>query len=245
MRLTARDEHIDLLPDRAAYWHRRKTLFVADLHLGKPAAFRAAGIPVPDSCPADLARLSTLISTHAPERLVILGDFFHARAGRAPYLLDLIHTWRSAHSQLDILLIRGNHDTHAGDPPPFFNFRIHDEPHADSADHPLRFAHVPPSPRPHMLNSHVSSEHAEHSHSPLTICGHIHPAIRLTGPVHSLRADCFLLTPTTFILPAFGSFTGSKVISPSSLDRVFVIGDDSVIELPQRRHAPSRTPAAR
>lgn len=234
MRITTHGQSFDLLAQRAVLWPRRRTLFVADLHLGKPAAFRAAGIPVPDACPADLARLSTLIASHAPDRLVILGDFFHARAGRAPYLLDLIHEWRASHSQLDILLVRGNHDTHAGDPPAHFNFRIHNEPHADSDDAPLAFAHFPL-----VGGSPVPGERLESSPSLLTLCGHIHPAVRLTGPACSLRADCFLLTPTTFVLPAFGSFTGSKVVSPTTNDRVFIIGEQSVIEPPRIAHTRS------
>ncbi len=37
------DERVQLLADRALYWPRARTLFVADVHLGKAAAFRAGG----------------------------------------------------------------------------------------------------------------------------------------------------------------------------------------------------------
>ena len=40
-------ETLVLLPERAAYWPARKSLFVADFHLGKAATFRRAGIPLP------------------------------------------------------------------------------------------------------------------------------------------------------------------------------------------------------
>ena len=37
-----------LLPERAVWWAEQETLLVADLHLGKPASFRAGGAPVPE-----------------------------------------------------------------------------------------------------------------------------------------------------------------------------------------------------
>jgi len=54
----------------------------ADLHLGKAATFRRAGIPVPEGTSArDLARLATLVRDTGADRLLILGDLFHARVG--------------------------------------------------------------------------------------------------------------------------------------------------------------------
>mgnify|MGYP000930301407 CR=1 FL=1 len=35
-------ESLALLPERAAFWGRTRTLFVADFHLGKAASFRKA-----------------------------------------------------------------------------------------------------------------------------------------------------------------------------------------------------------
>jgi len=40
-------ESLILLADRALHWPKRKTLVLADVHLGKDATFRAAGLPVP------------------------------------------------------------------------------------------------------------------------------------------------------------------------------------------------------
>ena len=56
------DEAVELCADRALYWTRARTLFVADVHLGKAAAFRAGGVPVPRGTTAtDLARLTALM----------------------------------------------------------------------------------------------------------------------------------------------------------------------------------------
>ena len=48
-------EQVELLALRALHWPRERTVFVADVHLGKAAAFRAGGVPLPrGSTAADL-----------------------------------------------------------------------------------------------------------------------------------------------------------------------------------------------
>src|ERR671921_286637 len=81
--LTIAGEQIYLLPERAIFWPGASTLVVADLHWGKASTFRAVGIPIPIGTTSDdLARLdSALQRTHA-RRMVVLGDLFHAKAGR-------------------------------------------------------------------------------------------------------------------------------------------------------------------
>jgi len=112
-------EAVRLLPERALFWPRTATLIVADLHWGKGATFRAAGIPIPmGSTRDDLARLDTALLRTAANRLVVLGDLFHARAGRiATRTIAELRHWRGLRSGLEIMLVRGNHDRHAGDPP--------------------------------------------------------------------------------------------------------------------------------
>lgn len=111
------EEKLWLRPERAVYWPRQATLFVADLHLGKDATFRAAGIGLPPGSAAkDLARLSATLTATGAERLVILGDFFHARPGRTAETHAAIAAWRARHNTLAVVLVRGNHDRHAGEP---------------------------------------------------------------------------------------------------------------------------------
>ena len=46
---------------RMLYWPDERTLFVADVHLGKAASFRAAGVPMPTGHSGrDLGRISAL-----------------------------------------------------------------------------------------------------------------------------------------------------------------------------------------
>jgi DNA ligase-associated metallophosphoesterase len=211
-RITLAGELIDLLPDRAIWWERRSTLLIADLHLGKAATFRAMGIPAPEATTArDLDRLAAAIGRLGARRLVILGDMIHAAEGRSSEVFDAFNDWRGRHAALDMLLVRGNHDERAGDPPSDWRIECHDGPHADG---PFLFQHQPgESDTRHVL------------------CGHIHPAVRLFGRAEStLRAPCFWVGERRTVLPAFGSFTGAKAIRPIESDRVFAIGD-SVIEV--------------
>lgn len=160
---------------------------------------------------ADLARLATLLDETRAIRLILLGDLIHARSGRQPETLDSFTRWRGARPGLSITLVRGNHDRSAGDPPPEWGIDTISGP---ALLEPFVLAHEPTDdPRGHVL------------------AGHIHPAARLHGAAGtSLRAPCFWVGPRTTILPAFGSFTGAKVIHPRAGDRVFVVGDDQVIE---------------
>lgn len=210
-------ESLTLLPERAVWWARRRTLLVADLHLGKAAAFRFAGVPVPDGCgPADLKRLGGLVERFKTERLVILGDLLHAKAGRSVETLASLAGWRARYERLDVVLVRGNHDAKAGDPPAELGFRVMDEPAAEGGDRPIMFTHYPECGAGSALG---------------TFCGHLHPAVRLIGAVSSHRAPCFWVRPERLVLPAFGSFTGGALIVPREEDRVFAIGDGEVVEV--------------
>ena len=123
-------EPMRLLADRALYWPARRRLLVADLHLGKAATFRARGLPVPaGTTQGNLARLAQLLARHSGvQRLVVLGDFLHAAEAHAPALLRALAAWREDHAALELVLVRGNHDRHAGDPPAWLGARIVEEP---------------------------------------------------------------------------------------------------------------------
>jgi uncharacterized protein len=204
-------ETIHLLAERALYWPQRKTLLVADLHLGKAATFRAAAIPLPSGTTGGtLCRLSDAIIRSGAERLIVLGDLFHARSGRSPRTLDTIEAWHRHHAELEIVLVRGNHDLHAGDPPDGWRIRCVDGPQGDG---PFVYRHEPiPAADGYVL------------------AGHLHPAALLNGRGRqSLTLPCFHFAPNVGTLPAFGDFTGSAVIRPTGADRVFVIAADEVI----------------
>ena len=213
---TLKGERLILLPERAIFWPRLDALLVADTHWGKDAAFRVAAIAVPGgTIQDDLARLGQALERTAAQRLIILGDLFHARSGCTPQILDTIGQtithWRDYCPKLEIQLIRGNHDARAGDPPPEWNFAC--------VDAPLL---MPPFTLQHIPDFSVSKGYA--------LAGHVHPGARLTGRGRQqMVLPCFWFGKRVGVLPAFGSFTGLEVVTPKLRDEVCVIADDSVI----------------
>jgi len=182
-------ERVLLLPQKALYWPAAKTLMVADIHFGKAASFRALGVPVPRGTTTEnLAALETLLTTHDTQRIVFLGDFLHAKAAQAPATLQAMLDWRARHRELELLLVRGNHDWHAGDPSELLRVTMADEPLSCG---PFALCHHP----------NLDCEG-------YVIAGHVHPVFHLRTQRESLRLPCFLLGTNRAILPAFGAFTG-------------------------------------
>ncbi len=206
-------EALHLLPAHALWWPAGETLFIADLHLGKAASYRAQGQPVPGGTTQDnLARLDALIATHRPRRLVCLGDFLHAASGRTPAVLRSLLDWRARHHHVAMTLVRGNHDDRAGDPPPEAGIEVVDEPWLLG---PFACCHHPQShPTHHVL------------------AGHLHPVCRLQGPARdALRLPCFVSEPRQAILPAFGGFTGGHLLAAAPGRRLYAVGGERVWEV--------------
>ena len=123
------EERLLLMRQRAVWWERGETLLIADPHFGKAATFRFAGIPVPENPhDEDLVRLSEILMQTKARRLVILGDFFHAKSGRSEATMSALSDWRKRHRNLEVVLVLGNHDRHAGLPPVEWAFECSDKP---------------------------------------------------------------------------------------------------------------------
>ncbi|QHI99113.1 ligase-associated DNA damage response endonuclease PdeM [Xylophilus rhododendri] len=214
-------EAVQFLPDPALWWPAGGTLFVADLHIGKAAVFRARGLPVPSGTTRiNLDRLSSLLSRHAARRLVVLGDFLHARESRTPSVLTALQAWRLAHAAVEMVLVRGNHDSHAGDPPASLGIAVVDEPWSAG---PFACCHHPQlQPGRHVL------------------AGHVHPAVRLRGTGRdALRLPCFSTGAGLTLLPAFGDFTGSHVLAPETGRLLFAVGGGRVWPVPASTALPA------
>ena len=205
---------LQLLPDPALWWPAQATVFIADLHLGKAASFRALGQPVPGGTTRDnLLRLDALIATTGARHLVCLGDFLHAASARTPAVLQALANWRARHPSLRITLVRGNHDDHAGDPPGELGIEVVDEPWLCG---PFACCHHPQA-------------HATH----FVLAGHAHPVCRLQGPGRdSLRLPCFVSTSADATLPAFGAFTGGWLVRRRAGQVLHAVGGERVWALP-------------
>ena len=205
------DETPHLLPERAVYWPRTQTLFIADPHFGKTATFRAHAIPLPEGdMAADLARLTQALQRTAAKQLIVLGDLLHAARGRDETVLNTFMTWRAQHMDLRIFLVRGNHDRSAGDPPEDWGIQIVNGP----------------TPGPYFVLSHEPLE----PETGYALAGHIHPAVQLTGKGRqSLKLPCFWFGAHCGVLPAFADFTGGALIKPQVGDQIFVLTETQVM----------------
>lgn len=214
LRLDAAGETLWLLPSAAVWWQAARTLFAADLHLGKGAAFRAQGQAVPAGSSArTLAQLEALVRSHDAQRLVVLGDFWHGAEGVVPALVDAVAAFAT---RVPTTLVLGNHDRRIH--PPGLPMEVVSGPLPLGL---LTAAHEPPP-----------------AGAPgFTLAGHLHPAI----VVHSragdrLRRPCFVHYPHALVLPAFGGLTGALTLRRADLvahhAQVAVLGEGTVHWLP-------------
>jgi DNA ligase-associated metallophosphoesterase len=206
-------QELSLLPERVVWHAASRTLFVADLHLGKSATFRARGLPVPSGTTQDnLARLAALVREHTATRVVFLGDLLHSRHAQRAQAIAPLHAWREAHAALRCVLVRGNHDSHAGDPPPSLGFEIVDEP-------------WPVDGAPGVFACH----HPRDVAGGAVLAGHWHPALTLRGPARDhQRLACFCLVEDVLVLPAFGAFTGTSTEAPPTGSTCWPVGGERV-----------------
>lgn len=206
-------QHLTLFPDRTLFWQEEKLLVVADLHLGKSQIFREYGIPIPAGTTADdLERLSYRMDQLQPCKLLFLGDLVHGRIEDSNDFKRSVDQWRQRHKKVELLLATGNHDRRSGDPPAQFRF---DHVATEIVLGSFIFTH-----KPRLVSAFYG------------FSGHLHPAVTLTGKGRLKETlPCFCFGPRGALLPAFGSFTGTQVIRPTSEDRIYVVAGDEVVEM--------------
>ena len=211
--IVAGGQPITLLPEKAAFLAVSRTLLVADAHIGKAVSFRALGVPVPEGTTgATLDALSALVASWRVRRIVFLGDFLHSKHAHAPATIGALARWRRAHAALELVLVRGNHDDRAGDPPAHLGMQVVDEPYELGG---LALCH---HPRPRR--------------GAFVLAGHLHPCLGIGGRgFDHLRLPCFWFGDAVGVLPAFGAFTGMHPIRAAASDRVYLIADRMVVAL--------------
>ena len=214
MKISWQEEELELLPEKAIFWNREKTLFLADPHFGKAASFRKVGIPISEaSCENDLVNLSLLVQKTSAQTIVFLGDFLHARTSRSKLIKTMLFEWRCQFPGIELHLIRGNHDLKSGDPWAELEIKCHNEPMRmcswDCRHHPVNDSSIP------------------------YFAGHLHPGYSLHGKGRvSVRSACFQVGKKRIILPAFGSFTGLQNIKLELHDQVFMTDGVNILKVP-------------
>jgi DNA ligase-associated metallophosphoesterase len=201
-----------LHPDRALVWPAERTAIVADVHFGKDDAFRRAGIALPSGAArTDVARLAELVVAHDLRRIVVLGDFFHAAPHADDAFFAEFDAFRSAHPEVAIDVVVGNHDRHGG--------HVLDAIatwHADGLSlGPFELRHEPEA---------VPGRYV--------LAGHLHPVLAIGDGADRARLPIFWLRPALGVLPAFGSLTGGARVIPRPGDRVYAAAGRRVVAIP-------------
>lgn len=202
-------EKFILFAEKAMYWEKINTLFIADLHLGKAGHFRKKGIPVPlEAGLSNFKQLDTILEKSSCKKIVFLGDLFHSAHN---YECEFFLKWRSNHSQIEMSLVIGNHD--------ILDSQFYEQAKLTLMEHlcinPFIFTHKP-------IDTDIHTDY-------YNIAGHVHPGIKLYGKARqSLSFSCFYFSKGFGLMPSFGSFTGNKVIAAQKEDNIYVIANNEV-----------------
>ncbi len=211
-------QRLELHPERSLWWEKEEILMVSDVHLGKAAHFRKHGIAIPPAVNAEsLRRLETLIRLYQPRRLLVLGDLFHSdlNAEWSEFCRWLKEIYNSCGLE-EFRLVEGNHDVL---PDAAFD-GIKLVRSAQWSLGPFDFVHDPKDAALPVVAGRVS------------IAGHLHPAIRLTGKAKQqlrLPGWWWQALRQTLVMPNFGTFTGSSVVEMRAQDRFWICSGQSVV----------------
>lgn len=183
---------------------------MADVHLGKAPHFRKAGVAVPAQVHSrDYENMEQLLEWLKPKEVLFLGDLFHS---------DYNESWEEFSAFLhqfpatEFHLLKGNHDILPDKAYQSTRLQVHTEAIKENG---ILFRHEPVD--------YVENEY--------TICGHIHPAVTLTGKGRAhTRLSCFYMQRHQMILPAFGTFTGTAILKAEEAEEIFVIAGQNVLK---------------
>lgn len=209
--ISIHDEILTLTNQRALVWKRKNTLILSDLHIGKTAHFRKAGIAIPSIIlHKDLERLKFLIAHFNIEIVLIVGDLFHAGKNND---IDVFRQWKLEFDSITFELIKGNHDRLSNNFYEDLKIVIHPK-YKDMA--PFRFVH--------------DADHCDVDS--FCISGHTHPGaiIKGRGKQH-IKLPCFEVGDALLILPAFSEFTGLNTTKSSASSEWFAFTETNVFKV--------------
>ena len=209
------EQHFWLSAQRSIYWEEQKTMIVSATHFGKTGHFRKSGIAVPQQVyKEDLQRFFSLATDLKPERILVVGDFFHSTDNEEH---NLFLRWKNDFNSLQITLIKGNHDILGNTWYENAGIQLIEDFYEIGQ---FRFQHDPAE------NDFLVKENT------FVFSGHVHPGIQMRGiGKQSLRFPCFYFTQNQCILPAFSKFSGLAIVKPKKQDQVYAIANDNIIKL--------------
>jgi DNA ligase-associated metallophosphoesterase len=212
MKIEVKNEELILDKERAIFLPSQKLLVISDLHLGKTAHFRKAGLQVPSTLALhDLTRLSKLLDHYQPSKLLINGDMFHHELNTD---IDDFEKWKAQYQNLEFLLIKGNHDKLTDKTYQQLGIQLYD-PSYCTAD----FCFI-----------HEALKCKEENLYPIS--GHIHPGVSIIGKAKQrLKSPCFYFGNEYAVMPAFSAFTGLYLIRPKAGEKIFAITPSRVVRV--------------
>lgn len=206
LELRIKNKTIYLLAEKCIFFPENQTLVIADIHLGKAAHFRKAGIIIPQQAGTDrdYKLLQDVLKKYETKRIIFLGDLFHSSENAAwLHFVD----FSSQYPHTELILIKGNHDIL---PLAYYqqsNLKVHLETLQEDF---ILYSHAPLPEVPAGI---------------LNIAGHVHPAANLKARgKQTLRLPCFHLEQSLLLLPAFGSLTGTFALPKGNAQQFVTTG---------------------
>ena len=148
---------------------KTRTMVIADLHIGWEMPLSEKGIHVPTQMPKLLNKLTNLLTTYKPEKLLILGDVKHtvatAEIGEWQDIPDFFNDLKKQIKEIPI--IRGNHD---GNLEPLLPENIKTLPATGTIIGEVGFFHGHRWPSPALLKCRT------------LVMGHVHPVVAFRDP---------------------------------------------------------------
>ena len=205
------DEVFTLTNQRVVFWEKESALILSDLHIGKSATFRKSGIPIAVGVlEKDLSRLELLIDHFSVNKLIVVGDLFHAEFNQdIQFFID----WCKSKENLNIDLILGNHDRLSSEIYIELRLTVYKTQHRKNK---IRFVHDAVKP----------------SQNCFTISGHTHPGVIIKGKAkQKIKLPSFQVTAQQLILPAFSNFTGLNTQSTPKNCINFAFTEDAIFKI--------------
>ncbi|RZJ18899.1 MAG: ligase-associated DNA damage response endonuclease PdeM [Acinetobacter sp.] len=212
MTITIRDEELILAKERAIFLPHEQLLAISDLHLGKAAHFRKAGLQVPSTLTqSDLNRLSELLEKYNPKILLINGDMFHHDVNTD---IDDFERWKAQYQNLKFVLVKGNHDKLDEKKYRQLGIEVHEPSYCTT-----NFCFI-----------HDAVKCKEENLYPIS--GHIHPGVSIYGKAkQSLKFPCFYFGNDYAVMPAFSAFTGLSLVKPKVNEQIYAVTPTKVVKV--------------
>ena len=210
-KINCKNEILELTNQRVIFWESQNSLIISDLHIGKSAHFQKSGIPIPSNIlTTDLNRLAKLIHHFKANQLIIVGDLFHAEYNKD---LDEFKSWLTQFNNLNIKLIKGNHDRLSDKVYQQFNIEVFNKNYKENI---LQFVH--------------DFDNIEEGY--FVISGHTHPGVFIKGKGRQrIKLPCYQVTKQQLILPAFSLFTGLNTKNAPENCKNYCFTNDGIFEV--------------